>query len=289
MSRLRLQRWFARASIWILLVVLPSGHAEDRITIMGSDTLVILARQWAAEYMRSHPQTKIQVTGGGTGVGLAALQNQITDLASASRAIKPREKIGCIKAFGKQPTEYPVCLDGVSIYVNPSNPIESITIPQLAGIFSGRIRNWKELGGRDQSITVYSRENNSGTYEFFKKAVLEGMDFAPSTQTLPGTAAVLQAVIRDDSGIGYGGAAYASGTRTLKVARSAGGVALAPSESNVLDGSYPFSRYLFIYVNPDLDNGSISRFLQWVRSPDGQRIVHDVGYYPLPRNPPPAR
>src|SRR5580698_10494190 len=119
------------------------------ITVKGSDTLVILAQKWAEVYMSGHPGVKIQVTGGGSGVGFAALENQGTDIAGASRRIKAREKEGCIKAFGKVPMEYKVAVDGLSVYVNGANPVKELTLAQLADVFTGKITNWKELGGPD--------------------------------------------------------------------------------------------------------------------------------------------
>ena len=154
--------------------------------------------------MSKHAETKIQVTGGGSGTGFAALQNKTTDLADASRKIKPKEIEACIRAFNKRPMEYKVCLDGLSVYVSAENTLNELTLEQLALIFTGRVKNWKELGGNDAPITAYSRENSSGTYEFFKENVLKGADFLASAQTMPGTAAVLQAVGKDKNGIGYG-------------------------------------------------------------------------------------
>lgn len=252
------------------------------ITVKGSDTLVILAQKWAEVYMQSHPETKIQVTGGGTGTGFAALQNQTTDLCNASRKIKAKEIEACLKAFGKRPTEYRVALDGLSVYVHESNPIQAISLEELEGIFTGKIRNWKEVGGADLPITLYSRENSSGTYEFFKEHVLKTKDFAASAQTLQGTAQVLQAVAGEPKGIGYGGAAYGAGAKHLKISKEKGGEAIEPTEESVVAGTYPISRYLFIYVNPALDKGETATYLNWIRSDAGQNVVKEVGYYPLP-------
>src|SRR5215213_9427861 len=149
------------ASAAMLAVTANAGN----ITVKGSDTLVILAQKWAEVYMSKNPGTKIQVTGGGSGVGFAALQNKTTDLANASRKIKAAEISACVKAFGKRPTEYKVALDGLSIYVNEANSIKELSLEQLEGIFTGRIRNWKDVGGNDGPIVIYSRENSSGTYE----------------------------------------------------------------------------------------------------------------------------
>jgi phosphate transport system substrate-binding protein len=256
--------------------------ARADITVKGSDTIVILAQKWAENYMTKNPNVKIQVTGGGSGVGLAALQNQSTDLANASRKIKAAEIANCLKAFGRRPTEYKVALDGLTVYLNESNPVGELSLEQLRQIFTGKIKNWKEVGGPDARITVYSRENSSGTYEFFKENVLLGRDFAASAQTMQGTAAVLQAVAKDKNGIGYGGAAYGAGAKHIKVKKEDGSPAVEPTEENVVKGTYPIWRYLYVYLNPDLDKGDIAAYLRWIRSDDGQKVVKEVGYFPLP-------
>lgn len=258
-----------------------SAHAGN-ITVKGSDTLVILAQKWAEVYMGKTPATKIQVTGGGTGVGFAALQNKSTDLCNASRKIRGAEISECIKAFGRRPTEYKVALDGLSVYVNESNPVKELTVDQVGLIFRGKIKNWKEVGGPDAPITLYSRENSSGTYEFFKENVLKGADFAASAQTMPGTAAVLQGVAKDKNGIGYGGAAYGAGAKHLKIKKDESSPAIEPNEETVVKGTYPIWRYLYVYINPALDKGEVAQYLNWIRSEDGQKVVKDIGYFPLP-------
>lgn len=269
--------------ITALLALAPSLRAGT-ITAKGSDTLVILAQKWAETYMGSHAGQKIQVTGGGSGTGFAALQNQQTDLCNASRKIKAKEIEACIKAFGKRPTEYKVALDGLSVYVNVDNAVKELTVEQLELIFTGKTKNWKEVGGPDAPITVYSRENSSGTYEFFKEHVLKGKDFAASAQTMPGTAAVLQAVAKDKGGIGYGGAGYGAGAKHLAIKKDDASPAVEPTEENVMKGAYPIWRHLFIYVNPALDRGEVAAYLNWIRSDDGQKVVKEVGYFPLPEN-----
>jgi phosphate transport system substrate-binding protein len=254
------------------------------ITVKGSDTLVILAQKWAEVYMGKHSETKIQVTGGGSGTGFAALQNKTTDLADASRKIKPKEIEACLKAFGKRPTEYKVALDGLSVYVNEANRLTELDLEQVEKIFTGKIKNWKEVGGPDAPITLYSRENSSGTYEFFKEHVLKGADFAATAQTLQGTAQIIQNVAKEKNSIGYGGAAYGAGVKHLKIKKDSGLPAIEPTEKNVVNATYPIWRYLYIYVNPALDKGEISAYLNWIRSDEGQKVVKDVGYYPLPAN-----
>ena len=263
---------------------LTASAFAGNITVKGSDTLVILAQKWAEVYMGQHADVKLQVTGGGTGTGFAALQNQTTDLCDASRKAKPAEIANCLKVFGARPTEYKVALDGLSTYVNAENPIKELSLDQLKDIFTGKVKNWKEVGGPDAPITVYSRENSSGTYEFFKEHVLKGQDFAASAQTMPGTAAILQAVAKDKGGIGYGGAAYGAGAKHLAVKKTDASPAVEPTEENVLNGSYPIWRHLYIYLDPAKDKGEIAAYLSWIRSDDGQKVVKDVGYYPLPKN-----
>jgi phosphate transport system substrate-binding protein len=261
-----------------------ASAVAGNITVKGSDTLVILAQKWAEVYMSQHSDVKIQVTGGGSGIGFAALQSQTTDLCDASRKAKSTEIANCLKAFGKRPTEYAVALDGLSVYVNPENPLKELTIDQVGAIFTGKIKNWKDVGGPDAPITVYSRENSSGTYEFFKEHILKGADFAASAQTMPGTAAIVQAVVKDKSAIGYGGAAYGGSSKLLSIKKDDLSPAIAPTEDNVETGTYPIWRHLYVYVNPALDKGEIAAYLNWIRSDDGQKYVKDIGYYPLPKN-----
>jgi phosphate transport system substrate-binding protein len=280
-----MKRLIGKTVIATALVALTASTQAGTITVKGSDTMVILAQKWAEVYMGKHSDTKIQVTGGGTGTGFAALQNQSTDLCKASRKIKAAEIANCMKAFNnKRPSEYRIAIDGLSVYVSANNPVKELSVPQLESIFTGKIRNWKEVGGPDLQITVYSRENSSGTYEFFKEHVLKGKDFVSSAQTMPGTAAVLQAVASDPKGIGYGGAAYGAGAKHLAVKADDGSPAIEPTEENVVGQKYPIWRYLYIYLNPALDKGEVSSYLQWIRSDEGQRVVKDVGYFAIPES-----
>ena len=154
----------------------------------------------------------------------------------------------------------------------------------MEGIFTGKITNWKEVGGADMAISLYGRENSSGTYEFFKEHVLQKKDFAAATKTMPGTAAVIQGVAQDKNAIGYGGIAYAEGVKAIKVSKTDGGAAIAPNEETVLNGTYPISRYLFNYLAPAKDSGAVADYITWCLSDEGQAVVKDVGYFPLPKN-----
>tara|TARA_A100001037_G_scaffold305916_1_gene348046 strand:+ start:6390 stop:7295 length:906 start_codon:yes stop_codon:yes gene_type:complete len=262
------------------ITILPLS--AETITVKGSDTLVVLAQKWAKSYMTEHPKIRIQVTGGGSGTGLAALQNNTTDLANASRRIKPSETIGCIKAFKHRPLEFKICLDGLSIFVNESNPVSEISLAQLKAVFTGSISNWKALGGADSTIMIYGRENSSGTYDFFKSRVLKGADYSFRIQSMPGTAALVQAVAKDRNGIGYGGSAFGQGVRRLRVRRRADGPAYAPTEDNVRSQKYPIWRYLYVYLNPAQNKGVLADYLNWMQSQVGQQVAADSGYYPLP-------
>ncbi|TPW15891.1 MAG: phosphate transport system substrate-binding protein, partial [bacterium] len=254
--------------------------AKRGVTIKGSDTMVILGQRWAERYMTTHPGAMLQVTGGGSGTGIAALINGSTDICQASRPMKMEEKKKLRERYQTMGVEIPVARDGLSVYLNESNPLKEITLAQLKAIYTGQVTNWKELGGADAPIVVYSRENSSGTYVFFKDHVLGGADFAPMVQTLPGTAAVVNAVAKDPRGIGYGGVAYAKGIRIPALKHDAASPGVVPSEGTVRDGSYPLSRDLYFYTRNKPD-GAIKEFIDWVLSPEGQKLVTEVGYFPV--------
>ena len=242
--------------------------------------MVILGQRWAETYMKLFPNERIQVTGGGSGTGIAALINGGTDICEASRHMKEKEKEMVRSRHGKEVTEIPVALDGVAIYVPENSIVKSLTKAQLKSIYTGTITNWRDVGGEDMRIVAYSRENNSGTYVFFKEHVLNNEDFARDIQTLPGTAAVVNAVSKDPASLGYGGIAYASGIRALAIKDEETSEEISPSLETVKSGKYPLSRQLFFYTvgKPE---GEIKKFIDWVLSPEGQKICEDVGYYPL--------
>jgi phosphate transport system substrate-binding protein len=223
--------------------------------------------------MKSSASRKVQVTGGGSGTGIAALINGTTDVADASRAMKDDEKAK-VKAAGAEPVETVVARDGVAVYVNAANPVASLTVDQLRGIYLGDITNWKEVGGKDAPIVLYSRENSSGTYVFVKEHVLKNGDYAVQAQTLPGTAAVVNAVSKEKNGIGYGGGAYAKGVKEVKIE------GIAPTKEAVLAGKYPLSRPLFMYTR-GAPKGEIKDFIDFCLSAAGKKIVSDVGYVPV--------
>ncbi|MBI5686516.1 MAG: phosphate ABC transporter substrate-binding protein [Verrucomicrobia bacterium] len=254
------------------------------VTVKGSDTMVILGQKWAEVYMKKNPGTAVQVTGGGSGTGIAALLNGTTDICNASRAMKTKETAQFLAKFKTRAREYKMCLDAISVYLNKNNPVQKLSFPQLEGIFIGKITNWKQVGGNDTPISLYGRENSSGTYEFFKEHVLGGKDFAAATKTMPGTAAVIQGVANDANGIGYGGVAYGEGVKAISVSKVDGGDAVAPSAESVRSGKYPISRFLFNYVDPKKDNGAVADYINWCLSDEGQAVVKNIGFFPLPKN-----
>jgi phosphate transport system substrate-binding protein len=272
-----------KISIAIMLAVIVIAGAafapQSKITIKGSDTMVILSQRWAEIYMKQHPETSIQVTGGGSGVGLAALINGTTDIANSSRPIKTSEIEKLKSRYNTLGIEVPCAKDGITVFLNESNPITELSLKQLSDIYTGRIKNWKEIGGPDASITLYGRENSSGTYVYFKETVVKA-DYASSCQTLPGTAAVVNAVKKDKYGIGYGGAAYAQGVKHCMVKKDANSPAFLPTAENVAKNQYPITRYLYMYLR-NRPSGDTKKFIDWVLSPEGQNVVTGVGYFPV--------
>lgn len=256
-----------------LLLAVPLAARAGTVTIKGSDTMVILVQRWAEEFMKKNPGTRVQVTGGGSGTGIAALINGQTALAASSRSMKDAEKA---KLKGGAHHEVAVAKDGVAFFVNEKNPAPALTTDQLKAIYLGDLTNWKAVGGPDAPIVVYSRESSSGTYVFVKEHLLKNEDFAAAAQTLPGTAAVVNAVAKDKNGIGYGGAAYGKGIRELKV--KLGAEEVAPSPENVKSGKYPLSRDLYFYARGKPE-GEAAKFIEFCLSPEGQALVESVGYF----------
>jgi phosphate transport system substrate-binding protein len=255
------------------------GAAPDRITVKGSDTMVILAQKWAEVYMQNNPNTAIQVTGGGSGTGISALINGSTDIANSSRKMKPTEKEKLKARYNTLGVEVACAKDGITVYLHPSNKVKELTVKQLGDIFRGEITNWKQVGGADQNIKLYGRENSSGTYVFFQENVVKG-DFAPSCQTLPGTAAVVNAVKKDPNAIGYGGAAYAEGIELCKVKKDDKSPAFLATAETIKTGEYPITRYLFMYLK-NRPTGATKSYIDWILSPEGQKLVVETGYFPV--------
>lgn len=281
-----LRRSIARAGALLFVLpvlagpgVTPAGAARG-ITVKGSDTMLILGQRWAETYMKGHPGRVLQVTGGGSGTGIAALIHGTTDICMSSRPMKEAEKLELRERHQTRGIEIPVAKDGLTVHVHSTNPVRELTLAQLRDVYLGKVKNWKALGGPDASITPYGRENSSGTYVFFKDTILGGRDFATRTQTLPGPSAVVDAVARDVHGIGYGGAAHGRDVRDVALSSLPGRPAVLPTAPSVADGSYPLSRHLFFYVR-NRPAGQVKEFADWVVSSEGQALATQSGYFPL--------
>ncbi len=273
-------------------------NVKNTILVKGSDTMVNLTQRWAEQFMVSHPDISVQVTGGGSGTGIASLLNGTSNIANLSRELKEKE-IEKAKSLNIFPQRFEVALDGIAIIVNPDNPVNSLSLDEVKKIYSGEINNWKELGGTDDEIVLYGRENSSGTYEYFKEAVLGkdekgfSVDFSARTQVLQGTAALGQAVSLDLKGIGYGGVGYFASRKDLKVVHikpeNNSGLKFSPvlnGEVNyeiIWNGNYPLSRYLYCYTN-GIPTNEIKKFIDFIISENGQSIVKDMQYIPLSTN-----
>ena len=271
------------------IAVAPALFAGQNVTVKGSDTILVLGQRWAEDYMKQHPDVSIQVTGGGSGVGIAALVNGTTDIANASRAIKAAE-VDKAKQAGYYPTEFKVAIDSLAVVVHQDNPIKELTVKQIMGIYTGKINNWQEVGGKNQPILRYCRESSSGTYVFFKEEILKNQDYAADCQTMPGTSAITNAVGKDPAGIGYGGVAYylnQPSLRILSIRKTEKSEAVNPATPDgkvdydaAWTGRYPIWRYLYMYTGFK-PKGTIKDYMNWILSPEGQKVVAEVGYVPL--------
>ena len=272
----------------IVLAAAPAFAAKDKnsIQIKGSDTMVNLAQSWAEKYMEKNPGDFIAVTGGGSGTGLSSLISGTCDIAMSSRNIKEKE-IALAKQKGINSNEIKVALDGLAVVVNPSNAVSKLTIDQLAGIFTGRITNWKEVGGKNEKIVLLSREVNSGTHVYFKEHVLRKGDangkeeFAPGALLLSSSQAIADEVAGNSSAIGYYGMGYISSKQKhIDVAKDEKSEYINPTIENVLSGKYPISRPLYLYTN-NQPQGLIKKFVDYTLSREGQEIVVKTDFVPV--------
>jgi phosphate transport system substrate-binding protein len=265
---------------------IPPPGTATRIQNKGSDTMVNLALAWAEAYQQIHPEAQVAVTGGGSGTGIAALINGTLDMANASRPIKAEERAQA-EANGIEPVEHVVGRDAIAIVVHPSNPVTELTIPQLSDIFSGKITNWRQVGGQDRPIVLLSRESNSGTHVFFlEEVVRQGSKedktlFSPDTLLMPSSEGISAEVRQNPNAIGYDGLGYVTADqKVLAVAHAAGEPYVVPAVETVENGDYPIARELYIYtIGPP--QGAIRDYLDWILGAEGQAIVKDSGFVPL--------
>lgn len=274
------------------VVVIMSGCGKQSarsgmVQIKGSDTMVNLGQAWAEAYMKSHTGANIAVTGGGSGTGIAAMIQGATDIAEASRPMKDKE-IALAKERGVDPIEHEVALDALSVIVNPANPVSKLTIDQLSDIFTGKITNWKQLGGTDEKIVLLSRDKNSGSHVFFLEHVLRRgkekgpEEFVQSTLMMPSSEAIASQVATDKASIGYVGLGYVDARKhkAVAVAKTAAGPFVKPSIETAINHTYSISRPLYWYTNGQ-PNGEVKSLLDFVLSREGQRIVDKLGFAPI--------
>lgn len=282
------------AGLFLVLLLLsgcsrPENRRSGRVVLenKGSDTLVNVAQAWAEAYRDVNPNIAIAVTGGGSGTGIAALINGTVDIANSSRAIKDSE-LEQARANGNEPVEFVVGYDALAVYVHQDNPLTSLTIAQLAEIYGegGSIDRWSDLGvtvpgcSSDEIIRV-SRQNNSGTYVYFREAVLgENRDFKLGSRDMHGSKDVVDLVEKTPCAIGYSGLAYATPhVKMLAIAADENSEPVAPSVETAVNGSYPIARPLFMYTLGEPE-GAVKEYLDWVRSDEGQCIILEKGYAP---------
>ncbi len=275
--------------VFVMFVSVTSAFAASKknsIQIKGSDTMVNLGQAWAEKYMEVNNGDFVAVTGGGSGTGLSSLISGTCDIAMSSRNIKEKE-IGLANKKGINPYEIKVALDGLAVIVSPKNPVSKLTIDQLALIFSGKVTNWKEVGGEDAKIVILSREVNSGTHVYFKEHVLRKLDpnskeeFAPGALMLSSSQAIADEVAQNPAAIGYYGMGYVSSKqKPVMVAKDEKSEYEAPTIENVINGKYPISRPLFVYTNGQ-PQGLVRKFIDFTLSKEGQEIVLKTDFVPI--------
>lgn len=260
----------------------PVASIENK----GSDTMVNLALAWAERYQQLHPEVRISVTGGGSGTGIAALINGTVDIANASRSIKPEEAEEA-KANGIEAIEFTVARDAIAIIVHPRNPVNQLTLQQISDIYSGKINNWREVGGDNRPIVRLSRETNSGTHVYFLEAVLrrgrkeDKTLFSTDTLLLPSSEGITAEVRDNPNAIGYDGLGYViPEVKVVAVARDVGGPFVLPSAESVNDNSYPIARDLYMYTAGQ-PSEIIKAYLDWILTPEAQQIVKALGFVPV--------
>jgi phosphate transport system substrate-binding protein len=265
-----------------------SSAISESIENKGSDTIVNLALAWAEAYQHEHPEIQISVTGGGSGTGIAALINGTVDIANASRKIKAEEQDNA-EANGVSPMEFVIARDAIAVIVNPGNPVERLTIDQISDIYSGAINNWSEVGGEHRPIVRLSRETNSGTHVYFLEQVLRKGEkenktlFSTDTLLLPSSEGISAEIRQNPNAIGYDGLGYVTeDLKVIAVARQSDGPFVLPSPETVNSQQYPIARDLYMYTNGE-PAGQVKAYLEWILSPEAQRIVTELGFVPITR------
>jgi phosphate transport system substrate-binding protein len=295
-------KWLIFPSLIVVIILISSlsgcvfnGQQQSKSPVetidnKGSDTMVNLALAWAEQYQKEHPEVALAVTGGGSGTGIAALINNSVDIANASRQIKKEEKADAEKN-GVTPVEFIVARDAIGVIVNPENPVSQLTRQQLSDIYSGKIKNWKELGGEDRPIVRLSRESNSGTHVYFLEQVVRLGDsknktlFSTDTLLLPSSEVIVNEVRQNPNAIGYDGLGYIpKDLKIIAVAKDPGDPYVLPSIETVYNKSYPIARDLYMYT-PGKPAGAVKEYIDWILGEEAQKVVAAQGFVPIKPTP----
>jgi phosphate transport system substrate-binding protein len=270
------------AAVLLAFTALPAAGEEKMLQVRGSDTTVNLVQRLAEVYSEKTPGRPVSVTGGGSGTGLAGLRNRTTDIANSSRPIRQREIVD-MKSKGVSPVAIVIAIDCIVLAVNQKNSVDKLTIEQLGSIFRGEVTNWKDLGGDDIPITLYGRQSNSGTYEVFKENVVNG-EYADGIRRMNGNSQIVESIKSDVSGIGYVGIGYVQNDADLKVIKvsknAEEGYVDPRNRTDVETGKYPLTRPLYQYTD-GMSSGAVLDFIKFELSPEGQKIVEEMGFIPI--------
>jgi phosphate transport system substrate-binding protein len=275
-------RWRQAADALLLVLVVTAGlvltlscgttpRGDREIVVAGSDTMLPLNRRLAEGYMRGHPGIAVRVSGGGTGRGVEQLLDGAIDLCAASRPFRPDEIEALNRTFGTIGLRYLIARDALSVYVHPSNPVQSLSLAELAGLFSGAVTDWSDVGGAELPVRVVIRPPSSGTHHFFRDHVLGGADYTPTAEVASRVGDVIARVAADPGAVGYGDLAHDGAVDHLLLD------GVAPSADTVRRGEYPLARYLYYYSVAPAE-GARRDYVEWCLGPDGQRVVEQVGF-----------
>ena len=259
----------------ILTLIVPISQAgEGQLVVQGSTTVLPIAQAAAEVFMQNNSQANISVRGGGSGNGIAALIEGTCDIADASRPMKVKEILLCQKK-GVSPVPHVVAMDGIAVIVHSSNPIQGLNMEEIKDIYTGKITNWKELGGKNLKIVVVSRDSSSGTFETFETIILKGKKVIPESLAQASNQTVATVISTTKGAIGYVGLGYIS--NTVKALQVNG---VIPEQETVVSGKYPISRPLYMYTD-GAPQGVAKDFLEFICSEEGQKIVEEQGFVPL--------
>lgn len=261
--------------ILALILISVSAFAKvNQVTCTGSTTVLPVAQATAEAFMDKHPEVNISVRGGGSGVGVAALQNGNADICNSSRPMKAKE-ITAAKSKGINPTAYVIANDAISMVVHKNNKVRNLGVEQIKKIYTGKVKNWKDLGGANLPIVIVSRDVASGTFEVFNEKALAGAKVDGTAQLLASNNAVVSTVASTPGAIGYAGLGYVTDNVNVVTVNS-----IMPSDNTVKDGSYPLARKLYMYTNGKA-KGDAARYISYIQSAEGQKIVKDQGFITL--------